>query len=124
MADLDLSLFVGPFVSALVGIAGVIAGIYAARRTGKAADGNVGVARQNADTTLLDSMRLGWESSMAEMRRTIVDNKAEAAEDARVLTERLDGEIAARRAILDHVTALELLIPFPPGPPPRPVWVF
>lgn len=74
----------------------------------------------------------GFTASMEALRLTVADARLESSEakmeatsaraDVTKLRQTMDAMAEQREELIDHIQALEALIPSPPGPPPRPAW--
>lgn len=104
------------------------------------ADKGVGVSEKEADThqfqAIVDGFKVSLEAverraSSAEERAKEAANKADdadakagVAEDkANKLSRRVRSLEDERHQAITHVLLLEALIPYPPGPPARPLWM-
>lgn len=124
------ALIIGPSIAAAVTIVGVIVNVIISKRNTRTADSAVGVQQQQADTTEFSAIVEGFKLSLAETRQSLNDVRTKAtedrersAEDIRKLSQRIDAQNRREDSILAHMTVIENLIPFPPGPPQRPVWI-
>ena len=127
------------FLLAIAAIGGPLSGIAVAiianRRSKKRDTGEVSVLQQEADThgfaAVTAAMKEAFDSQMEAFDLRLKDQGEtikEQATDIRVLKQRV-GTLEEINADLEdtvdkqdqHITALERLIPSPPGPPPRPV---
>lgn len=124
------ALVIGPSIAALLSVAGIVVNLIISKRNAKTADGAVGVSQQNADTTEFSALVEGFKTSLSVTQQLLKDVQAKAtedreksAEDIRKLSQRIDAQNRREDAILAHMTIIENLIPFPPGPPKRPIWI-
>lgn len=115
---------------------GVIAkGIYdtaAAKMSSKVQSKQVQVSEKEAETHQWQAIVDGFTASLAAVNvraegaeREARDAKAEAAVSSgkiNLLDQRVNALEGERREMLNHIIALEHLVPYPPGPPKRPVW--
>lgn len=99
----------------------------------KVAEKNSDVSETEAETHRFQAIFDGFSQSLAAVsqRAEAAEKKAGAAElvavEAKAETELLKERVkileSERHDAIDHVILLETLIPFPPGPPPRPIWM-
>lgn len=118
----------------LIGV--VITGIIQRLRdkgTQGVAEAGVAVSETEADTHQFQAIIDGFERSLkvvesravaAEAKATSAETKAEGAEEkANKLSRRVRSLEDERHQAITHVLLLEALIPYPPGPPERPLWM-
>lgn len=104
-----------------------------ARGSQKVAEAGVNVSETEADTHQFQVIIEGFSKSLevvskrAETAETKADEakeKADAAEEkANKLSRRVRSLENQRTDAIEHVLILESLIPDPPGPPARPIWM-
>lgn len=118
----------------LIGV--VITGIVQRLRdkgTQKVAEGGVSVSETEAETHQFQAIIDGFTKSLevvsaraesAEKKATAAESKATEAEDkANELSQRVRSLENERHDAISHVLLLEAMIPYPPGPPTRPLWM-
>lgn len=99
----------------------------------KVAEATVNVSETEAETNQFQAIIDGFSKSLdaVSKRADTAEKKADEAEkkadEAKGEAEKLGKRVKIledeRRDALDHVVLLEGLIPYPPGPPPRPFWM-
>lgn len=90
------------------------------------AEGGVSVSEKEADTHQFQAIIEGFEKSLKVVsdRATSAEAKADAAEEkADILSHRVRSLEDERHQAMTHLLLLEALIPYPPGPPERPLWM-
>ena len=111
------ALFFGPLVA-------IISSIIAAKVARKNSVEGSNISRRQADTNEFSAMTEGFTESFRQMHLQIQELKGRVD-----LLEREKDELAAklhdstieRSELLEHLRAVEALVPNPPGPPMRPV---
>lgn len=112
-----------PFFGALGVIAKIIWDAVRDRNVHKVALSQVNVSEKDANTRQFEAIVEGFTQSLTAAR-----TEAERANTrAGALETRLDNLERERAVehiqIVEHLTKLEMLVPNPPGPPPRPTWL-
>lgn len=131
---LVLFIFLAAPFFVLIGV--VITGIIQRLRdkgTQGVAEAGVSVSETEAETHQFQAIIEGFRESLkavsdrattAETKATAAETKAtEAEEKANNLSRRVRSLEDERHQAITHVLLLEALIPYPPGPPERPLWM-
>lgn len=113
----------------------IVKGIYdwvVARMNNRVQNKQVQVSEKEAETHQWQAIVDGFTASLAAVNvraenaeREAKDAKAEAATSTgkiALLDSRVGVLETEKREMLNHIIALEHLVPYPPGPPKRPVW--
>ena len=112
-----LALFLGPLVA-------VFSSLIAAKVSRKNAVEGVHLTRRQADTNEFSAMTEGFTESFRQMHLQIQElkNRLDALEKEKdELVAKLHESTIERSELLEHLRAVEALVPNPPGPPMRPV---
>ena len=112
-----LALFLGPLVA-------IVSSLIAARVTRRNSVEGANISRRQADTNEFSAMTEGFTESFRQMHLQIQELKGrvdalEIEKDA--LAAKLHESTIERAELLEHLRAVESLVPNPPGPPERPV---
>ena len=112
-----LALFLGPLVA-------VFSSLIAAKVSRKNAVEGVQLTRRQADTNEFSAMTEGFTESFRQMHLQIQElkNRLDTLEKEKdELVAKLHESTIERSELLEHLRAVEALVPNPPGPPMRPV---
>lgn len=112
-----LALFLGPLVA-------VFSSLIAAKVSRKNAVEGVQLTRRQADTNEFSAMTEGFTESFRQMHLQIQElkNRLDTLEKEKdELVAKLHESTIERSELLEHLRAVEALVPNPPGPPTRPV---
>lgn len=124
--QLLLNLFAAP-VLILIGV--IVKGIWdfvGQRMATRVSNKQVTVSETEAQTHQFQAIIDGFTQSLAAVNQratTAEDQSARANNRADSLENRVDQLEDERVLIIDHLNAVEALVPHPPGPPPRPPWL-
>lgn len=105
----------------------------ASKRSHKVSTQQVSISEKEANTHQFQAIVEGFTQSMAVIsnRATVAEAQAQKATEqaerannrAEALENRLDVMERERTDIIAHLGVVELMVPNPPGPPPRPPWL-
>lgn len=112
-----IALFLGPLVA-------VVSSLIAANVAKKNGTEGARISRRQADTNEFSAMTEGFTESFRQMHLQIQELKGrvDALEiEKDELAAKLHESTIERAELLEHLRAVEALVPNPPGPPERPV---
>ena len=111
------ALFLGPLVA-------IVSSIIAAKVSRKNGVEGANLGRREADTNEFSAMTEGFTESFRQMHLQIQDLKGRVGNlevEKAAMAEKLHESTIERSELLEHLRAVEALVPNPPGPPERPV---
>lgn len=113
--DSYVQLFGGPVITGLILI---VVAVIQSVRSKQNTDSTVSISKQEANTHEFGALTEGFVAQFELMKIT----QSNQTEEIKELTGRVKSMEDERIDILEHLSAVEALVPVPPGPPIRPKW--
>jgi phage regulator Rha-like protein len=124
-------------IGAILSFAGlIIANVIQAVRSGRNSKETTEVSTKDANTREFAELREGFVASFEELRRQLAEQRelndsertrmqkqlTDQSSKITILTRRVGTLEREKHEIIEHLSAVEMLVPNPPGVPVRPDW--